>query len=155
MRDSPVACAMIGLNLTRTKLAVFMLSAGMAGLGGALLGGVTGSVGQTDFLMFQTLPVLLLAVIGGITSSTGALLGGMFLALNNVLQQKIPGVAGLSFLTTGFVAILIARNPNGISQMIAENLRKVLPGRRPREAPKAIPAATSTEEVGRVAAAAG
>jgi branched-chain amino acid transport system permease protein len=155
MRDSPVACAMIGLNLTRTKLAVFMLSAGIAGLGGALLGGVTGSVGQTDFLMFRTLPVLLLAVIGGITSASGALLGGMFLALNNVLQQKIPSVAGVSFLTTGLVAIMIARNPNGIAQLIAVNLRRILPGGRPRAEAEVETAVPATEEVGRVAAAAG
>ncbi|MFN2590518.1 MAG: ABC transporter permease [Actinomycetota bacterium] len=155
MRDSPVACATLGLNLTRTKLAVFMLSAGMAGLGGALYGGVTGSVGQNNFLMFQTLPLLLLAVIGGITSASGALLGGMFFALNNVLQQKIPSVAGVNFISVGLVAILIGRNPNGIAQMIAENLRRVLPGRRPAEPTEVQAVPASTEEVGRVAAAAG
>ena len=39
MKASPAACVTLGLNLTRTKLQVFTLSAAIAGLGGALLGG--------------------------------------------------------------------------------------------------------------------
>src|SRR5699024_9006507 len=36
MRDSEAACATFGLNLLWPRLGVFMLSAGIAGLGGAL-----------------------------------------------------------------------------------------------------------------------
>ncbi|HJP66389.1 MAG TPA: ABC transporter permease, partial [Actinomycetota bacterium] len=156
MRDSPVACATLGLNLTRTKLAVFMLSAAMAGLGGALYGGVTQSVGQTQFLMFQSLPLLLLAVIGGITSVSGALIGGLFFGLQGLLQSKLPSVGGVFFLSVGFVAILLGRYPNGISQLIAENVRRFLPGRSsPPAGSDAATVRPATEEVQRVAAAAG
>ena len=44
MKASPAACVTLGLNLTRTKLQVFALSAGIAGLGGALLGAQSNSV---------------------------------------------------------------------------------------------------------------
>ncbi len=38
MKDSEAACATLGLSLRTTKLVVFMLSAAMAGVGGALYG---------------------------------------------------------------------------------------------------------------------
>ena len=36
MKDSPAACATLGLNIVRLKLSVFMLSAAIAGFGGCL-----------------------------------------------------------------------------------------------------------------------
>ncbi len=39
MSDSQAACATVGMNITRTKLAVFIMAGGMAGLAGALYGG--------------------------------------------------------------------------------------------------------------------
>ena len=43
MRDSPAACATLGVNLFWTKLAVFAISAGIAGFAGALSGVYLGS----------------------------------------------------------------------------------------------------------------
>jgi branched-chain amino acid transport system permease protein len=45
MKDSEAACATLGLSLTRTKLVVFTLSAAIAGLAGALLGGAESVLG--------------------------------------------------------------------------------------------------------------
>jgi branched-chain amino acid transport system permease protein len=126
MRDSPAACTTLGLSLTKTKLAIFTLSAGMAGAGGALFGGLQGTAGPTDFVMFQSLPVLLMAVLGGITTVSGALIGGMLLALLPVLQDKAPAVGGLVFLATGAAAVSLGRNPNGLSFMIAQLLTSLM-----------------------------
>ena len=49
MNDSPAACSTVGLSLTVTKLAVFAFSAGLAGLAGALYGGLNTSVGAAQF----------------------------------------------------------------------------------------------------------
>ncbi len=81
MRDSPAACATLGMSTARTKLVIFALSAGIAGVAGALIGGINESVSSTDFDMLQSLPILLLAVIGGINAVSGAMLGGVFLAV--------------------------------------------------------------------------
>jgi branched-chain amino acid transport system permease protein len=152
MRDSPVASAMVGLDLTKVKLAVFMISAAMAGVGGAFFGMAQGAAGPLDFLMIRSLPLLLLAVVGGITTATGALIGGMSLAILPVIQSRVPAIGGLVLLTAGMAGILLGRNPNGIAQFVAEGLRRVLPGRtRAEEETAAVPA---PEEV-RVAAAAG
>jgi branched-chain amino acid transport system permease protein len=152
MRDSQVACATLGLSLARTKLMVFMLSAAMAGVAGALFAGLRGAAGPTDFLMFQSLPILLLAVIGGITTASGALIGGLSFALLGVVQEKIPAIGGLTFLLVGFGALSVGRNPNGVSFQISQRLRKLFPSRL--EQPVSLPEPVFDEEVESVAASA-
>jgi branched-chain amino acid transport system permease protein len=129
MRDSQVACATLGLSLARTKLMVFMLSAAMAGVAGALYGGLKESAGSTDFLMFQSLPILLLAVLGGITTASGALIGGLSFSFLSLLSEKVPSIAGLTYLLTGLGAVSIGRNPHGISFLISQKVRALFPGR--------------------------
>ena len=153
MRDSQVACATLGMSLARTKLLVFMLSAAMAGLAGALYGGLKGSAGPIDFQMFQSLPILLLAVLGGITTASGALIGGLAFAFLGVLQAHVPSIGGLTFLLTGLGAVSIGRNPNGISFMISQRLRRLFP--RFSSETAALPEPVFDEEVERVAASAG
>jgi branched-chain amino acid transport system permease protein len=152
MRDSPVACATLGLSLTRTKLAVFMIAAGMAGIGGAMLGGLKTTAGSTDFLMLQSLPLLLLAVIGGITSVGGALLGGILFALPNLVPQGWTWVENFKFLWTGLAAVTIGRNPNGVANQLAERFRKIL-GTSPRSGSPTPRPSEPVEEVAQVATA--
>lgn len=154
MRDSQVACATLGLSLARTKLAVFMLSAAMAGVAGALYGGLKGSAGSTDFVMFQSLPILLLAVIGGISTASGALVGGLSFALLNLLEDKVPSISGLTLLLTGLGAVSVGLNPNGISFAISQRFRAVFGSREAEPSGYAL-AYAPEEEVERVAASAG
>jgi branched-chain amino acid transport system permease protein len=152
MRDSPAACTTLGVNLTTTKLGVFALSAAMAGLAGAFYGGLRGSAQTNDFLMFQSLPVLLMAVIGGITTVSGALIGGLLLGLLQTQAATGP-LAGLVFLFTGAAAVSLGRNPHGVGFFITqrlETLRERLPARLRRH----DDADEVAEEVPQVAAAA-
>lgn len=154
MGDSPAACATLGLDLTRTKLAVFTIAAAMAGIGGALFGGVRSVAGPTDFDVLQGLPVLLLAVIGGITTVSGALIGGVALAVLPVVQERIPELAGLVFLLTGAAAVSLGRNPNGIAFLLSEWFGRLAPWRRaPRPPGDETPAPPAAEEVETVAVA--
>ena len=155
MRDSPVACATLGLSLTRTKLVLFMVAAAMAGIGGAFYGGLQSTAGQLDFLMIRSLPLLLLAVIGGITSVSGALIGGILYALPSLVP--FAWVGDLQFLWTGIGAVTIGRNPNGIAFQVSEQLRKIL-ATSPRRTTPPSPAEAlpiEVEEVSGVAAPAG
>jgi branched-chain amino acid transport system permease protein len=125
LNDSPAACATLGVNVNWTKLSIFALSAGLAGLGGLLFGGVTQLVTDTDFYLFQSLVILLLVRIGGINTISGAFLGAMFFALFPVLQKYVPSLANLQYLLTGLGAIALARDPNGIGRRIAELCERV------------------------------
>lgn len=117
-RDSPAACGTLGLSITRTRVSVFAASSALAGVGGALLSGMTSAASASDYGLLQaSLPLLLLAVVGGITSPTGALLGGMFLGLGNTFSDLLPG-GGSTFLATGLAAVAIAYFPRGLASGI-------------------------------------
>ncbi|MQA87638.1 MAG: inner-membrane translocator [Streptosporangiales bacterium] len=113
MRDSPAACATLGLNQRGLRIGLFAASAGMAGLAGGLFGGLRGTIGAADFQVFKSLPLLLLAVVGGVTSVTGALLGGLVLMLLPILQSEVPALGGLVFLLVGIGAVSLGRDPGG------------------------------------------
>jgi branched-chain amino acid transport system permease protein len=124
MRESPAACATLGLSLTMTKLAVFSLSSAMAGLAGAFYGGLRGQVGLNDFEMLQSLVLLLLVSVAGINTVTGALMGGVTFGLFPKIQRALPDVKALSFLGAGFGAIALGRNPNGWTSDVGPNVAK-------------------------------
>lgn len=109
MNDSPAACMTLGLNLIRTKVTVFALSAGMAGFAGGLFGMLRTSVSANDFVLLISLNTFLLAMIGGITTVTGALIGGM------VLPFLDPNLQGM-FIGVG--AIAVSRLPNGFAGIL-------------------------------------
>jgi branched-chain amino acid transport system permease protein len=120
LNDSPAACATLGVNINWTKLVVFATSAGLAGFGGVLFAGVTTIRSNNDFVLFLSLVILLLARVGGINTVTGALLGAFVFALFPVLQSHFPQLANLQYLLTGFAAISLGRDPNGLGGRIAE-----------------------------------
>jgi branched-chain amino acid transport system permease protein len=128
IRDSEAACATFGLNLVGTRLAVFTLSAGIAGLGGAIYAIQLNSINPTRFDLVLGLPIFMLVVVGGAGLVGGALFAGA--SLNGLL----PLVATLgataarwSTMAPGLVGIGLGRNPSGAVQDMGEG---VLPLRR-------------------------
>jgi branched-chain amino acid transport system permease protein len=118
MRDSPAGCATLGLNLRWTRVRLFALSAAVAGLAGGLFGGLRQTVAATDFQLFNSLPLLLLAVVAGVTSVSGAALGGMLLMLLPVLASEFPTLGGLVFLAVGVAAVGLGRDPGGVASRL-------------------------------------
>ncbi|MFC6345090.1 hypothetical protein ACFP8W_24115, partial [Nocardioides hankookensis] len=108
----------LGLDLRWFRVGLFGVSAGMAGLAGALFAGLRGTIGAADFQLFNSLPLLLLAVVFGVTSVTGAALGGVGLMLLPVLQSSRPELAGLVFAILGFGAVALGRDPNGLANLL-------------------------------------
>ena len=118
MRDSPAACGTLGLDMRWFRVGLFALSAGIAGLAGALFAGLRQTVGAGDFIYFQSLLLLLCAAVFGVTSVTGAVLGGAALMLLPVLQSDHPSIAGLMFMVLAGGAILLAKDPNGLANQL-------------------------------------
>jgi branched-chain amino acid transport system permease protein len=118
MKDSPAACATLGLNLTYTKLAVFATSAAIAGLGGAIYGGAIRTAPGGDsgvFQFFAGLTILMLMVIGGINSIGAALFGGIFVGVPLIsnLQGHFHSLKQLPTVLPGLAGIGLGKNPNG------------------------------------------
>jgi branched-chain amino acid transport system permease protein len=115
MRDSEAACATLGLRLTTTKLSIFALSAGMAGVGGALLAGVYTTAQGSTFTFFEGLPVLLLGVVGGIGAVSGVVIGTILLGLFEALGRENPSWIHFLAVLPGLAGIGLARNPGGLA----------------------------------------
>lgn len=122
MRDSPTACATLGLDIRRTKLGVFALSSAIAGLAGALYGGLGFTAGQLDFEPLYNVLLFLFAFVGGVTTVTGALLGGLLFALLPLVQSEAKELAGLVFATVAVTALALGKQPNGMAGLLFARL---------------------------------
>jgi hypothetical protein len=140
LRDSPAAAATLGMNAVRLKLLLFMTSAAIAGVGGALMSAQIGAVNIDRFDIFLSLTLLMVAVVGGIGYVSGALFAGIFVgvalpAMTNTLDKVGADHAGLQGLTDllvdvvpllpATIGIALARNPNGAVHDIAAGFRAV------------------------------
>lgn len=143
MKDSPAACATLGMNLTRTKLQVFILSAGIAGIGGALLGGLQQNVSMTQFDTLAGLPILLMLVAGGVALVSGALFGGLLYASFPLISDSIPALANFLKVAPGLIGVSLGRDPNGVvSQITArvnERFERAKDGREGEKRRKLLP----------------
>ncbi|MEX2254506.1 MAG: ABC transporter permease [Acidimicrobiia bacterium] len=124
MKDSPAACATLGVNLLTTKVAVFALSAFIAGFGGALLGTLRGSASTSNFQVLQGLPYVILIVVAGASVVSGALLGG-------ILFQSFPFLVDKFGDTEVTLPLLGTFQPLVIWQRLGTGLLGVALGRRP------------------------
>ena len=115
LRDSPAACGTLGLDQRWFRVVLFAVSAGIAGLAGALFSGLRGSVGTADFMAFSSLPLLLFAVVFGVTSMTGAVMGGTAYMLYSFSDTNTQGII---LIVLGVGELTLGRNPNGISNLI-------------------------------------
>jgi len=132
VNDSPAAYATVGLNIGFTKVAVFAIAAGMAGMAGALYGTVQGVVGTTDFDIFPGIIFVLFVTIWGIRTVSGAFLAALtFVALNQIWPSSVGIFAGIG-------VILIGRAANGILGIEALHFR--LPWVKPGNGVTAVPA---------------
>jgi branched-chain amino acid transport system permease protein len=128
LKDSPAACATLGINPAVVKLSVFTLSAAMAGFGGALYGGTLGSISAQNFNFALSLPLLLLGVVGGIGSPAGALAAGVLIGGLPLLIDVAPWFENINRVLPGTLGIALGRNPNGIVHSLREGfapLRRV------------------------------
>jgi branched-chain amino acid transport system permease protein len=141
INDSPAACATLGISVNRTKLVTFTISAGIAGLAGALYAAAPGQVSANDFASLVSLVVLLLARVGGINTATGALVGGILFIIFPIVEPHLPAeFAQLQYMLTGLAAVSVGRDPNGFGGRVSE-LVDLLPfGRRSTPAALTLPA---------------
>jgi branched-chain amino acid transport system permease protein len=114
MRDSTAACGTLGLDVRWFRVGLFALSAGVAGVAGALFAGLRQTVGAGDFIYFNSLQLVLFAAVCGFTSISGATLGGVAMMALPQLQSAYPSIGGLLYMGLAVGAILLAKEPYGL-----------------------------------------
>jgi branched-chain amino acid transport system permease protein len=132
MRDSEAASATIGVNILETKVAVFMLSAGIAGFAGAFLAQQAETLASNNFPMLQGLAMVLALVIGGVGAVSGALFAGVFGFLLIFIKDTwdLSLWRSLEILGPGLAALGIIRNPSGAVVAIGDAFAPLLPWRK-------------------------
>ena len=121
-RGNEVAAQLAGINTARSKVLAFTISAGIAGLAGALLAMTIGTVSPSAFPLALSFSLLTGAVLSGITTLGGVIIGAVVLVAipeiadvvahrlgsSESVTTNLPGliVSGLLILTVLFV-------PNG------------------------------------------
>jgi ABC-type branched-subunit amino acid transport system permease subunit len=151
VRSNERAAAAAGINVARTKLFAFALSAWIAGIGGCLLAYQLTIVSPTTYSSETSLALLAVVMVAGIGRISGAMIAGVMLSSLGLfveflnVQLSIGNyqlvVAGLALTITAIV------NPNGIAAnpppplvWAARRIGAHFPGGGWRPAPRAQPA---------------
>ncbi|MFJ3804423.1 ABC transporter permease [Streptomyces sp. NPDC090088] len=114
LRDSEAAYATLGGNLLLTKVAVFALSSGIAGLGGALYGMQQRAITAEQFNLVAGLPIFLVAVIGGLGAvGTGLFTGTAYLG-PNILTGMASWTQNIVALLPALAGMGLGHSPEGI-----------------------------------------
>jgi branched-chain amino acid transport system permease protein len=112
LKDSPAACATLGMNARASTLAVFALSAALAGIGGGLYAESLGSAAPDIFQFFTGLSILLVMVVVGISSLGAGVAAGLFLG-GPTLANFFPSLSQLSAVLVGAAGTGVGTTPNG------------------------------------------
>jgi branched-chain amino acid transport system permease protein len=106
VRDGEIPASTLGVNLAATKTRVFALSAGYAGVAGALYVFAIGFVAPEAFTLTVSFAFLAAIVVGGLATISGALLGALFIEfvpvyasdVNDALTGVIYGGVLIAFM---------------------------------------------------------
>ena len=119
IRMDEEAVAASGLSTIRLKLFAFMVSAAVAGIGGALYAHYLGSVAPRGLFDINFLfTILVAALLGGASTIVGPIMGAYFLTfLLEYLRPVIPGPE--RYMIYGIVAMLVyVLEPRGLHHMV-------------------------------------
>jgi branched-chain amino acid transport system permease protein len=131
IRSSEVAAASLGINPAYYKGRMLALSAGLAGLAGALYVHYLSFVSPSPFAFTFSIDLLVMSVLGGIYHLPGAVLGtGILTALREVLRTVMPRLLGTGasaeyeIIVFGLLlAVVVILSPRGVWPGVAALLR--------------------------------
>jgi ABC-type branched-subunit amino acid transport system permease subunit len=115
--DSQTAVESLGINPTASRVLVFCLSAFLGGLGGALLGSLSGSIQPSSFDFTNSLIWVAVVVTAGTLSMGGAVLGAILFVVAPTMFDS-GTVLEWQPVFFGVAAIVLAQTPNGIAGLI-------------------------------------
>ena len=96
VRDDEVAAALAGINVARTQVIAFVVSAACAGLAGGLLAFTLGTAAPGSFQLTLSVSLLAVVVLGGLGSLTGAFWGAMVMVYLPAWSDDLAGRFELS-----------------------------------------------------------
>jgi branched-chain amino acid transport system permease protein len=141
VRDNETAAAVMGVNLARTKVLTFGVSAAMAGVSGWLIAAEIGTVDENSFTILTSIKYILALILGGAATLTGPIVGAFaYFFADDYLKRHaphwnwLPGRFGdgpiASFLLGALVIVFVFIAPQGIvglCRRIGRNIVTIVP----------------------------
>jgi len=134
-RGNEVAAQLAGINTARSKVLAFTISAGLAGLAGALLSMTIGTVSPSAFPLALSFSLLTGAVLSGVTTLSGVMIGAVTLVaipeIADVLAHKLGTSESVTtnlpgLLVSALLIVTVLFVPNGpVEQHRARTAKKL------------------------------
>jgi branched-chain amino acid transport system permease protein len=130
VRDDEAAARLAGINVARTQVIAFVVSAACAGLGGALFAVLAQSVSPGAFPLTLSLFLVMAIVIGGLGRLSGAVWGALLLValpatthsvtdaidVSPAVAQRLEGNLPLAIFGVVLIVVMLAA-PGGIASL--------------------------------------
>lgn len=142
IRESETFALTVGIHASRWRAGVFVVSALLAGLAGALFAHQSGYVGSDAFGLDRSISLLIAIVIGGLGHRYGAILGALVLVLLNQLTADLYEVS--YFILGAILLVVMVFSPKGLAGALDRLL-----SRWTKAAPAAASSTAATGVAGR------
>ncbi|RKD30098.1 branched-chain amino acid ABC transporter permease [Thermohalobacter berrensis] len=98
IREDEIAAEAMGIDLFRHKIISFTIGSFLAGVGGALLAHLLGTIDPLMFRFLLTFNILLIVVLGGIGSITGTVISAVVVTVLMEFLRVLDGTMDLGFI---------------------------------------------------------
>jgi sulfate-transporting ATPase len=140
VRSNERAAAALGISVVGVKVYAFAVGAGVAAIGGILLGFREGSVQFQQFNVFGSILLLQYAVIGGIGWISGAVAGAGAAPgaiSEQIVTELFPSLDNVAAWLAIFSAVgavtLLRQAPDGTASLMVRQVRSVIKRTKPLE----------------------
>jgi branched-chain amino acid transport system permease protein len=117
IREDELLASTLGIDVTRTKIEVYALSAAYAGAAGALFAPLIGIVSPESFGLLEVIRHFAMVAVGGMASLIGSLLGALIIS---GLAEPLRGLQELQEIAFGLLLLVCAcYAPGGIAALLA------------------------------------
>jgi branched-subunit amino acid ABC-type transport system permease component/ABC-type branched-subunit amino acid transport system ATPase component len=154
VRSAPTAAVAAGVSAVRTKIVLFVLASGIAGLGGVLYAMFNGQITATDLPAFTGFVWLAVIVLQGVRRIGGAVLGGLIVVFVPELLSYVTDSQQVGAILFGLGGMILAKHPDGVLSQFAERRYRGR-ARRERQVRAAAVVAAATGVTGTAEGSAG
>ncbi|MDX6743341.1 ABC transporter permease subunit [Actinocorallia sp. A-T 12471] len=120
VRSAPTAAQTAGVSAIRTKLTLFAVASGIAGLGGVLFATFAGQIYASDLRVNLGFFWLAVVVLQGVRRIGGAVVGGLIVGVSHEILSYVTDSAHVEAILFGLGGVILAKHPDGVLAQFAE-----------------------------------
>jgi branched-chain amino acid transport system permease protein len=123
IRSDEIAATVLGIDVARYKLSVFVFAAVLSGAAGAIYASYLGGIAPARFGVMESIGLLIVVVIGGLGSISGTVISSILLTIIPELMRDYEPYRPLAFAAV--LILLILFFPSGLGGLVRQVERLV------------------------------